>query len=62
MRNGKGKFLTYKEAQIPTSQIENFLLGERLLKDGVEWYIQKILKGQPDGHPNPRITMHCGHR
>ena len=62
VRNGKGKFLTCKETRIPTSRIEDFLLGERLLEDGVEWDIQKTLKGQPDSHPNPRITMHRGHR
>ena len=62
MRNDKEKFYTCKEAQIPTSRIEDFFLSERLLEDGVEWDIQKILKGHPDGHPNPRITMHRGHR
>ena len=56
------KFLTYKEAQIPTSQIEEFYLSEQLLKDGVEWDIQKALKGQLDGHPNPKITMHHEYR
>ena len=36
VRNDKGKFLMYKEARISTSQIEEFLLGERLLEDGME--------------------------
>ena len=30
MQNDKGKFLPCKEVQIPTSQIEEFLLDERL--------------------------------
>lgn len=61
VRHGKGNAKRCKQARTPTSRIEEFLIGERLLHDGVEWDKWKNVRGADDGHPNPRQDMHKGH-
>ena len=36
MQNGGEKFVPYKQGQILTSRIHEFLLNQQLLKDGIE--------------------------
>lgn len=59
---GKGKFVLCKQARIPTSWIDDFLLGGRSHEEGVEWDVINTRNGFEDGHSTQRSKMYRGHK